>query len=37
MAVSLLMEEIKPEDTEKTTDLSQVIDKLDHTMLYTSP
>ena len=27
----------KPEDPEKTTDLSQIIDKLDHTMLYTSP
>jgi len=27
----------KPEDSEKTTDLSQVTDKLDHIMLYTSP
>jgi len=27
----------KPEDQEKTTDLSQVTDKLDHIMLYTSP
>jgi hypothetical protein len=27
----------KPEDQQKTTDLSQVTDKLDHIMLYTSP
>ena len=27
----------KPEDSEKTTDLSQVTDKLYHKMLYTSP
>ena len=27
----------KPEDPQKTTDLSQVTDKLDHVMLYTSP
>jgi hypothetical protein len=27
----------KPEDKEKTDDLSQVTDKLDHIMLYTSP
>jgi hypothetical protein len=27
----------KPEDSEKTTDLSQVTDKLDHIMLYTLP
>ena len=27
----------KPEDLQKTTDLSQVPDKLDHIMLYTSP
>jgi hypothetical protein len=27
----------KPEDPEKTIDLSQVTDKLDHIMLYTSP
>jgi hypothetical protein len=27
----------KPEDRDKTTDLSQVTDKLDHIMLYTSP
>jgi len=27
----------KQEDSEKTTDLSQVADKLDHIMLYTSP
>ena len=27
----------KPEDPQKTTDLSQVTDKLDHIMLYTSP
>ena len=26
----------KPEDPEKTTDLSQVTDKLDHIMMYTS-
>ena len=27
----------KPQDPEETTDLSQVTDKLDHIMLYTSP
>ena len=27
----------KPEDPEKTTDLSQFTDKLYHTILYTSP
>ena len=27
----------KPEDPEKTSDLSQVTDKLSHIMLYTSP
>jgi hypothetical protein len=27
----------KPEDPEKTTDLSQVTDKLDHILLYNSP
>ena len=27
----------KPQDPKKTTDLSQVTDKLDHIMLYTSP
>jgi hypothetical protein len=27
----------KPEDLEKTTDLSQVTDKLHHKMLYTLP
>ena len=26
----------KPDDLEKTTDLSEVTDKLDHIMLYTS-
>jgi hypothetical protein len=37
VAVSFIGEEFKPEYPEKTTDLSQVSNNLNHIMLYTSP
>ena len=37
MPLSTIFQWMKPEYPEKTTDLSQVTDKLYHIMLYTSP